>query len=282
VDVTEFGLGDELAAAWEHNRDRLFESVRPVSEWIVNDVDPEPDDTILELTAGPGETGFLAAERVGSEGRLISSDLSPGMVAAARRGAEARGLSNVECRIIDAQAIDLPDSSVDGVLSRFGVMLVPEPPRVLAEARRVLRSGRRFAYAVWGPAARNPWLTSLVAALLENGHVPPVVPDADAGPFTLADPEANRVLLANTGFTHVRVDEITGVMDFADIEDYFSLQSSVGGPIAPFVASLTNAQRETIIASVGPILEPFRREGNYQIPYHAIAAGGSSRTLLPS
>ncbi len=273
--MTEFGLGDELAAAWERNRDRLFESVRPVSEWIVNDVDPRPGDTILELTAGPGETGFLAAERVGSEGRLISSDLSPGMVAAARRGAEARGLSNVECRIIDAQAIDLPDSSVDGVLSRFGVMLVPEPPRVLAEARRVLRSGRRFAYAVWGPAARNPWLTSLVASLLENGHVPPVVPGADAGPFTLADPEAHRVLLANTGFTHVRVEEITGVMDFADVEDYFSLQSSVGGPIAPFVASLTNAQRETIIASVGPILEPFRSEGSYRIPYHAIAAGAS-------
>ena len=152
--MTEFGLGDELAAAWERNRDRLFESLRPVSDWIVNDVDPQPGDTILELTAGPGETGFLAAERVGSDGRLISSDLSPGMVAAARRGAAARGLSNVECRIIDAQSIDLPDSSVDGVLSRFGVMLVPEPPRVLAEARRVLRAGRRFAYAVWGPAAR--------------------------------------------------------------------------------------------------------------------------------
>ena len=67
-------------------------------------------------------------------------------------------------------------------------------------------------------------------------------------------------------------------MDFADVEDYFSLQSSVGGPIAPFVASLTNAQRETIIASLGPILEPFRAKGRYQIPYHAIAAGASSPT----
>ena len=114
--------------------------------------------------------------------------------------------------------------------------------------------------------ARNPWLTSLVAALLENDHVPPVVPGADEGPFTLADPEANRVLLANTGFTHVRVEEITGVMDFADVEDYFSLQSSVGGPIAPFVASLTNAQRETITASLGPILEPFRRDEQLSDP----------------
>ena len=272
--MTEFGLGDELAAAWERNRVRLFETLRPVSDWIVNDVDPQPGDTILELTAGPGETGFLAAERVGPQGRLISSDLSPGMVAAARRGAAARGLANVECRIIDAQAIDLPDASVDGVLSRFGVMLVPEPHRVFVEARRILRPGRRFAYAVWAPAARNPWLTSLVAALLENGHVP-IIPGADAGPFSLAEQEGNEAHLADAGFTDVRVEEITGVMEFADIEDYFSLQSSVAGPIASLVASLTNAQRETITASLGPILEPFRAGSSYQIPYLAIAVGAS-------
>jgi SAM-dependent methyltransferase len=274
--VTDFGLGYELAAAWERNRDRMFESVRPVSDWLVNDVDPRPGDTILELTAGPGETGFLAAARVGSNGRLISSDLSPGMVAAARRGADARGLDNVECRVIDAQSIDLPDSSVDAVVSRFGVMLVPEPPRVLAEARRVLRAGRRFAYAVWGPPASNPWLTSLVGALFETGLLPPVVPGADAGPFSLADPEANGALLANAGYTNVRVDDITGVMDFADVDDYFSLQSSIGGPIASFVASLTNEQQEAIVTALGPILEPFRRDAIYQIPYHAVAAGASS------
>jgi ubiquinone/menaquinone biosynthesis C-methylase UbiE len=56
------------------------------------------------------------------------------MVDAAQRCAEARGLGNVEFRVTDAQAIDLPDSTVDAVLSRFGVMLAPEPARV--EAKR--------------------------------------------------------------------------------------------------------------------------------------------------
>jgi ubiquinone/menaquinone biosynthesis C-methylase UbiE len=273
--MTSFGLGDELAAAWERNRDRVFESVRPVSDWLLDAVDPRPGDTILELTAGPGETGFLAAQRVGPEGRLISTDLSPGMVAAATRGAQARGLSNVECRIMDAQAIDLPDLSVDGVLSRFGVMLVPEPRRVLAEARRVLRAGRQFAYAVWGPPERNPWLTSLIAALLQNGHTPPMAPDSDASPFSLADPATHRVFLQDAGFARIRVQEISGTMGFADADDYFSLQSSVGGPIAPFVASLTDSQQKAIKESLGEILEPFRAPRGYQIPYEAIAANGS-------
>ena len=128
-------FSDALAAAWERNRDRLFAAGRAVSDWLIDQIDPQPGQTILELAAGPGETGFLVAERVGPDGQVISTDLGPGMVAAARRGAEARGLTNVECRVMDAQQIDLPDASVDGVLSRFGIMLVPEPARVLTGIR---------------------------------------------------------------------------------------------------------------------------------------------------
>src|SRR5439155_457809 len=80
---------------------------------------------------------------------------------------------NVECRVIDAQQIDLPDAAVDAVLSRFGLMLVPERERAVAECRRVLRPGGGLAYGVWGPFDRNPWLTHLVGAMLEHGHAPP-------------------------------------------------------------------------------------------------------------
>ncbi|MGH9184573.1 MAG: hypothetical protein ACRD0U_01965, partial [Acidimicrobiales bacterium] len=79
-----------VAPAWEAYRDRLFENVRSVSEWLVDQVDPQPAQTVLELTAGPGETGFLAAPRLGPSGRLISSDLVPLMVEAAQRGATQR------------------------------------------------------------------------------------------------------------------------------------------------------------------------------------------------
>ncbi|MGI8759122.1 MAG: hypothetical protein ACR2K0_07415, partial [Acidimicrobiales bacterium] len=78
---------DALSAAWERHRDRLFESQRQVSDWLVNHVETQPGQVILELAAGPGETGFLAAERVGPAGRVISTDLGPAMSEAARRGA---------------------------------------------------------------------------------------------------------------------------------------------------------------------------------------------------
>lgn len=76
-----------VASDWDRDSDRLFKDVRSVSEWLVDQVDPRPGQKVLELTAGPGETGFLAASRLGSTGRLISSDFVPAMVEAARRRA---------------------------------------------------------------------------------------------------------------------------------------------------------------------------------------------------
>ena len=268
--------GDQVAAAWERYRARLFESQRDLSEWIVRHVAPEPGQTILELTAGPGETGFLAAERVGPGGRLISSDLNEAMVAAARRGAEDRGLTNVEFRVIDAQQIDLPDASVDGVLSRFGLMLVPQPTRAFAECRRVLRPGGRLAYGVWGPFDRNPWLTSLVGAMLEHGHAPPGDPFGPGGPFSLGEPQANTDLLTGAGFTDVDIEEIPGAQQYDSLNDYWSMQTAVAGPVAGIVRSLSDEEQAGIKATLEPMVAPYRADDeSLRLP--TLALGVSAR-----
>jgi SAM-dependent methyltransferase len=267
--------GDRLASGWERHRRSIFENTRPTSDWLVDALDPRPGQTVLELTAGPGETGFLAAERVGPDGRLISTDVSPGMVEAARRGAEASGLTNVEFRVMDAQHVDLPDGTVDGVLSRFGVMLVPEPERVLAEARRVLRVGGRLAYAVWGPPDGNPWLTMFVGAVLERAPAPPGDPFGPGGPFSLASPDRNRELGGGAGFTDVVVEDVHGAMRFAGSDDYWDVQSSVSGPIALLVSSLPAEDVEAIRSTLEDRLAVFRDGDGLAVPWHAVAVAAS-------
>ena len=105
----------------------MWEGSRGVGEWMVEALDPQPGQTILELAAGTGETGFLAAARVGDDGKLISTDFAPKMVDAARAETERLGLTNVELRQLDAEDMDLPDDSVDGVLCRWGYMLMADP-----------------------------------------------------------------------------------------------------------------------------------------------------------
>jgi ubiquinone/menaquinone biosynthesis C-methylase UbiE len=265
----------EVAPAWEAYRDRLFENVRSVSEWLVEQVDPQPGQTVLELTAGPGETGFLAAARLGPGGRLISSDFAPAMVDAARRGAAQRGLDNVECRVLDAQQIDLPDGSVDGVLSRFGLMLVPDQERAMGEIRRVLRPGGRCAYATWGPPDRNPWLFQLAMALLQHGYAPPGDPFAPGGVFSLATAERNQELAKTAGLADVTVAELTGVMRFENPDDYWTYNTSVAGPLAELVATLSSEQLRAVRTTLDASLAPFERDGGLELPWLSVVTSAS-------
>lgn len=269
--VPQAGWSDALSAAWERHRTRLFESQRHVSEWLVDRVGPRPGQTVLELAAGPGETGFLVAERVAPGGTLISTDREPGMVDAARRGAAARGLTNVEFRMMDAQAVDLADASVDGALCRFGLMLVPEPDRVLAGARRVLRPGGRLAYAVWGAPERNPRMALLAAAAAENGHQLPGDPLATGGVFSLADPARNRELVLAAGFGEPEIAELPGVVHFEDFDDCWDFQTQVSGPLALFVSSLPDDEARAVRESLRLRLEPYRSGRGYELPTLAVA-----------
>jgi len=270
---------DDVSPAWERYRDRLFEAQRGVSEWLVDEVDPQPGETILELAAGPGETGFLAAARVGPTGKLLSTDLGAGMVEAARRGAAATGLDNVEARIMDAQQIDLPDGSVDAVICRYGLMLMPAPDLALQGARRVLRDGGRLAYSVWAAPDRNPWLSLLAMAVVQNGHQPPGDPFSPGGVFSLPQPADNVALLEAAGFDDVRAEELPGTFGYESFDDYWTIQTAVSGPLAVLISSLAQDEVAAIRSSLLTMLEPFESGGRYELP--SLAIGAAARVSSP-
>jgi ubiquinone/menaquinone biosynthesis C-methylase UbiE len=115
------------AAGWERRREAMQASAAIVSTWLVDHVDPQPGQTILELAAGPGDTGLMAAGLVGPSGKLISTDASEEMLDVARRRAEELGLANVEFKAMEGEWIDLSTATVDGVLCRWGYMLMLDP-----------------------------------------------------------------------------------------------------------------------------------------------------------
>jgi SAM-dependent methyltransferase len=127
------------------------------------------------------------------------------MLDVARRRAGDRGITNVEFRVMDAEHLDPGTASVDGVLCRFGYMLMADPAAALAETHRVLRPGGRLALAVWAAPERNPFFTVIAAALAAHVTRPP---DGVPNPFSMASPDRTRSLLQAAGFDAVTVDEI--------------------------------------------------------------------------
>jgi SAM-dependent methyltransferase len=104
-----------------------------------------PGETVVDLGSGGGLDVFLASKRVGPSGRAIGIDLSPDMVARARRGAESGGYTNVEFHHAEIESLPLSTGSVDCVISNCVLNLVPDKHRAFAEIARVLKPGGRLA-----------------------------------------------------------------------------------------------------------------------------------------
>ena len=163
---------EAAASGWVRRRDLVRELGEPVSRWMLDAIDPQPGEHVLELAAGLGETGMLAAERVAPSGSVVISDQAEAMLAGAREHASELGLDNVEFKVLNAEWIDLPLASVDAALCRWGYMLMADPATALGETRRVLRPGGRLALAVWDSVQGNPWALLPAQELRERGLVP--------------------------------------------------------------------------------------------------------------
>ena len=257
---------EAMAPGWERRREFLREFSQPITEWMVAHLEPQPGQTILELGAGTGETGFAAARLIGDRGRLISTDLPPAMVDVAKRRAKELGIDNAEFRVIDAQHVDLEDDSVDGILCRWAYMLMPDPAAALAESRRVLRPGGKLALAVMGGPAQNPWGSSVAMSIAGLGLVPPIDTKARGGLFSLADGDTLRDLLARAGFHDARIEEMEFHLRFTDFEDYWSFVREFAGAVAILLRSFSQDERAAVKEATEVATRPFRTDRGYDLP----------------
>ena len=251
---------NKLSTNWGRRREELWGATGVVGERLVERLDPQPGQTVLELAAGTGDTGFVAAHRLGEDGRLISTDFSEGMLEQARRVGAEQGLQNVSYRVLDAESMDLADSSVDGVLCRWGYMLMGDPAAALAETRRVLRDGGRACFSVWAGPDRNPWAAIAGMAMVERGHLPPVEPGAP-GIFALADPDRIRELVTGAGFGEPEIEQVPIAWEYADADEHWQLTIELAGPLAEVLAGLDDDEREDIRLQVRGGIESLLADG---------------------
>jgi SAM-dependent methyltransferase len=248
---------NRAAQGWGARAEELRAATMPVSAWMVDAVGPQPGDTLLELAAGPGDTGFLAAELIRPGGTLITSDFSPEMLTVAQRRATALGLDNVRFRQIDAEApLDIEAASLDGVLCRWGYMLMTEPVAALQETRRVLKQGARAALAAWTGPDDNLWSAVPGRELVRQGLVEPPDPGA-AGQFTWAEEGVIAEQLEAAGFVDYELDTVDFAFPFPSAEAWWASTRDFSSRVREATAGVDERVLAEIEAALREAAAPF-------------------------
>jgi len=276
-------LHDEIVARWERaatgwgkRAARMREFGMPVSVWMIEHVDLEPGRRVLELAAGPGDTGFLASERIKPGGTLLCSDAAGAMLEVARARAAQLGIDNVEFKRMELEWIDLATATVDAVLCKWGLMFSVDPEASLREVRRVLRPGGRIAVAAWDEPPVNPWATIPTRALVELGHTTPPDPDAP-GMFVLAAPGRLQELLEAAGFVDAVVETVATSRSFAVVEEYVEETYDTSSLFGEVFDRLSDEERSAVVERIGSLAEPYTAaDGSLSLPGRSLVAAADA------
>jgi SAM-dependent methyltransferase len=197
------------------------------------------------------------------------------MVAATARRAKAMGLTNVEAREMDAEALDFPANRFDAVTFTTGIMFCGDPVKAVAEIRRVLKPGGRYAIVVWDEPAKSPYIALLnrAAGLVFNAPSPP--PDSP-GAFRFAQPGALDRLVRAGGFTDVQVESLPMIFDCGSVENYLRIALDLRSGLKTKLNALTAEDRARFEARVREAAADHMDEGRLRLRATILCASGSA------
>jgi SAM-dependent methyltransferase len=266
---------ESAAAGWGRSADVIREWAMPVSTAMIDGLDLQAGQRVLELAAGPGDTGFMAAELIRPGGTLICSDGAEAMLDVARERAGQFGVAEVEFRQLELEWIDLETAAIDAVLCRWGLMFTVDPDAAVREIRRILRPDGRAALAVWDPPESNPWSTIPSAALIALGHLSPPDPTAP-NMFAMAAPGRLEELLQDGGFTEVQTMSVPILRRYDDVDGFVYEARQMSPTFGPAMRGLDRAGQTAVTDWIADALSPFADDEGLVVPGSSLVAIASA------
>ena len=235
---------DRVRQAWDAIANRFDEYMTPmtvaIGDCLAARLGVVPGTRFLDMGAGTGGLAIPAARR-GAE--VVAVDIAPTMIERLRIRGAAEGLANVEARVMDGCAADLPAGSFDVAASLNGVSLFPDLRRGLGELVRVTQTDGQVMVAAFGEPQRAEFLGFFSAAL--QCTVPGFSGrEMDTPPslFRLADPDRLRRVLTRAGLGEVAVTTIAWPMHFRSGHHMWDVVTASSPFSTALVADLTDEQ----------------------------------------
>ena len=227
----------------------------------------QPGERVLDVACGTGLVSFRVADAVGEDGAVVGTDISGGMVEAARRRAVEGNIGNVRFECCDAEALCPDGEPFDTALCGLGLMYVPNPVKALREMGRRLKPGGRIAAAVWGARAKCGWAE--IFPIIDARVASEVCPMF----FHLGTRDMLARSFAEAGFTGIRYERLEVTLVYATDDDALGAAFR-GGPVALAYSRFDDAAKQAVHTEYLRSIAAYRIGEEYRIPGEFVIAAG--------
>jgi ubiquinone/menaquinone biosynthesis C-methylase UbiE len=259
-------------AKWEHVFDTSLSSA---TDALIDMACIRSGMRVLDLACGAGSQSIQAAKRVGPNGRVVASDISPTMLEYVRRNAARADLGNIET--LECAAEDLEaEACFDASICRLGLMLFPSPRKALEALQRALKLGARFSALVFTTPASNPFMAQPMAILLRRAGKSPPAP-GQPGIFALGGEGVLERLMKDSGLEDIKTEVVRARLVLPSASDALKLMQEAAGAYRAVVADLSDAEKSKAWNEVYECLKQFEVEasGGFETEFELLVGSGA-------
>jgi len=259
----------DAAGAW-HSWDPVFDRwLGPATELMLDLAGVKQGTRVLDIAAGSGGQSIVAGRRGAT---VLATDISPNILREAEEAARAAGVSTIATRVLDGEGLDVDAGTFDAAISRLGLMYMPDKQGALAQARRALRSGGRYAAIVFAEPDRNGFFSVPIGIIRRRAQLPPPAPGLP-GPFSSASLGDQ---LDAAGFRDVEVHRLDAPLELSSAGECARLERESFGALHQMLAGLTEDERRETWQEIEEALAAYETGGGFRGPCELLVGVGTN------
>lgn len=241
--------------------------LQPAQDKLLEMASLQPGEKVIDIACGTGLVSFRAAEKVGTNGFVLGTDISDNMVRICNQLAKEKNKVNVSFERMDAEELKEPDCECSAALCALGLMYVPDPLKALREMYRVIKPGGRAVAAVWGQRDRCGWAE--IFEIVDRRVSSEVCPMF----FNLGNDDVLERHFKAAGFSKIITERLNTLLLYHSDEEACGA-AFAGGPVALAYYKFEEHVKKEVHAEYLHSINSFHTGNGYAVPGEFVVCMG--------
>ena len=266
---------NDAAGGWHGHRESIRSWLREPTKRMLDLAHVGAGGKVLDVAAGAGDQTRDIASRVGANGMICVTDVSPRILELARSEFPGAAGPRLEFVVADAENLSAAGSGFDAAVCRLGLMFCADPVTALSSMLGSLRVGGRVGGVVFSQPEANPSVAIPMRLAARHAGRSPPDPRAPGALFSLCDPPRLRAMIEAAGFVDVEIEVVAAGFGARSCADYVEFIRTSGSPIIEMLRGLPAPQQSDAWRDIERALNVYSGAGGWESPTELLVFGAT-------